>query len=206
MPEKRRVVIVGNGGMARALLDWFTFGKNVDVAGFLWEEGSELSGLPVFNSIDQIPAGTGLVLGMLNPVYRQHWVKQYGADRFASVLDGNVSATAKFGQGVVSVKDTCIMSEAKVGSFVHVHTYSIVGHDCQVGENTFVGPGVILGGRSIVGKCCRIFIGATIYPGVVIGDNVAVAAGSVVTKNIPSDVMVHGNPAKPVFQTFKGKY
>lgn len=33
-------------------------------------------------------------------------------------------------------------------------------------------------------------------PGVTIGDNVLVAAGSVVTKSIPSNVVVGGNPAK----------
>ena len=33
-------------------------------------------------------------------------------------------------------------------------------------------------------------------PGVTIGDNVLVAAGSVVTKSVPSNVVVGGNPAK----------
>lgn len=33
-------------------------------------------------------------------------------------------------------------------------------------------------------------------PGVTIGDNVLVAAGSVVTKSIPNNVVVGGNPAK----------
>ena len=33
-------------------------------------------------------------------------------------------------------------------------------------------------------------------PGVEIGDNVLVAAGSVVTKSIPNDVVVGGNPAR----------
>ena len=33
-------------------------------------------------------------------------------------------------------------------------------------------------------------------PGVEIGDNVLIAAGSVVTKSVPSDVVIGGNPAK----------
>jgi acetyltransferase-like isoleucine patch superfamily enzyme len=43
----------------------------------------------------------------------------------------------------------------------------------------------------------RCFIGAKslILPGVVIGDEVVVAAGSVVTRNIPSNSLVAGNPA-----------
>ena len=44
----------------------------------------------------------------------------------------------------------------------------------------------------------NVFIGvdSIIMPGVIIEDNVIVAAGSVVTKSIPSGVIVAGNPAK----------
>tara|TARA_B110000908_G_C10088699_1_gene372954 strand:+ start:201 stop:746 length:546 start_codon:yes stop_codon:yes gene_type:complete len=44
----------------------------------------------------------------------------------------------------------------------------------------------------------NVFIGvkSIIMPGVVIEDNVIIAAGSVVTKSVPSGVIVAGNPAK----------
>ncbi len=50
--------------------------------------------------------------------------------------------------------------------------------------------------KVIIGN--HVFIGfdVIILPGVVIEDNVIVAAGSVVTKSIPSGVIVGGNPAK----------
>ena len=38
--------------------------------------------------------------------------------------------------------------------------------------------------------------GAVICPGVILGDRVVVAAGAVVTKSFPSDVLIGGNPAK----------
>ena len=43
-----------------------------------------------------------------------------------------------------------------------------------------------------------VWIGArvTILPGVTIGNNVVVAAGAVVTKDVPDNVVVGGNPAK----------
>ena len=47
-----------------------------------------------------------------------------------------------------------------------------------------------------IGNNCFIGAKAIILPGVSIGDNVIVGAGSVVTKNIPSNVVVAGNPAK----------
>ena len=47
----------------------------------------------------------------------------------------------------------------------------------------------------VIGKDCWIGANATILPGVTIGDFSVVAAGSVVTKNVPSGTMVAGNPA-----------
>lgn len=44
----------------------------------------------------------------------------------------------------------------------------------------------------------NVWIGgsAVINPGVSIGDNVVIASGSVVTKDVPNNVVVGGNPAK----------
>ena len=46
-----------------------------------------------------------------------------------------------------------------------------------------------------IGKHCWIGANSTILPGVTIGDYCIVAAGSVVTKDVPSGVLVAGNPA-----------
>jgi acetyltransferase-like isoleucine patch superfamily enzyme len=47
-----------------------------------------------------------------------------------------------------------------------------------------------------IGSNCWIGANAVILPGVEIGDNVIIGAGSVVTKNIPSNCTVKGVPAK----------
>lgn len=47
-----------------------------------------------------------------------------------------------------------------------------------------------------IGDDCWIGGGAVICPGVTIGNRVVVAAGAVVTKDIPDDSLVGGNPAK----------
>lgn len=42
--------------------------------------------------------------------------------------------------------------------------------------------------------------GAIINPGVTVGDNVVIASGAVVTKDVPNNVVVGGNPAKVLKQ------
>ncbi|WP_258436943.1 sugar O-acetyltransferase [Helicobacter monodelphidis] len=56
---------------------------------------------------------------------------------------------------------------------------------------TFCKP-IVIGDRVWIG------IGATICPGVTIGENSIIAAGSVVTKDIPPNVIVGGNPARVI--------
>lgn len=47
-----------------------------------------------------------------------------------------------------------------------------------------------------IGKNCWIGAGVIIVPGITIGDNVVVGAGSIVTKDIPSNVVAVGNPCR----------
>ncbi len=53
-------------------------------------------------------------------------------------------------------------------------------------------------GKIVVGDYVYIGSNALIMPGVTIGNNVLVAAGSVVTKSVPSGMVVAGNPARIV--------
>ncbi len=83
-----------------------------------------------------------------------------------------------------------------------------------VGDNTMFGPNVVVAtaGHPLcpalridgyqynmpvhIGKNCWIGAGVVIVPGVTIGDNVVIGAGSVVTKDIPSNVLAFGNPCR----------
>ena len=49
-----------------------------------------------------------------------------------------------------------------------------------------------------IGEDCWIGMGVCILPGVTIGDRVIIGAGSIVTHDIPSDVIAVGNPCRPV--------
>jgi acetyltransferase-like isoleucine patch superfamily enzyme len=118
---------------------------------------------------------------------------------------------------VVIGENTRIGAKTRIGSFCDIGKSVLIGKDCNiqahvtisngcnVGNNVFIGPnstllndkfpdchhiapptikdGAIIGG------------GAVILPRIAVGKNSVVAAGSVVTKDVPSGVVVVGVPA-----------
>lgn len=56
-----------------------------------------------------------------------------------------------------------------------------------------------------IGNNCWIGGSVTILPGVTIGDNVTIGAGSVVVKDIPSNTLAAGNPAKVMKSVLSNK-
>lgn len=47
-----------------------------------------------------------------------------------------------------------------------------------------------------IGENCWLGAGVIVLPGITIGDRVVIGAGSVVTHDLPSDVVAYGNPCK----------
>ena len=60
-------------------------------------------------------------------------------------------------------------------------------------------------GKVKIGSNVYIGTNSLIMPGVTVGDNVLIAAGSVVTNSVPSNVVIGGNPAH-IICTFDDYY
>lgn len=58
---------------------------------------------------------------------------------------------------------------------------------------------------TIIGKECFIGANSTVLPGITIGNNSIVAAGSLVTKDVPDNCIVAGNPARIIKQNISTK-
>lgn len=86
---------------------------------------------------------------------------------------------------LISVGDHCQITSG-VRIFTHGGGNTV---RCQI-------PDFDVFGKVKIGNWCYIGNNSLIMPGVTIGDHVLVASGSVVTKSVPSGVVVAGNPAR----------
>lgn len=103
----------------------------------------------------------------------------------------------------------------KVGTNCQIQPGLVVDHsNCwliEIGNNVTIAPFVYLlahdastkrhlnctkVGRVVLQHNCFIGARAIIMPGITVGENAIVAAGSIVTKNVETNTVVGGNPAK----------
>ena len=107
-------------------------------------------------------------------------------------------------------------------SFSNFNLTILDGGGVEIGNSVFIGPNV--GIYTVnhqtdarrrekgyewalpvkIGNKVWIGGGVTILPGVTIGDNTVIAAGSVVTQDVPANVVAAGNPCKVIKEAEKG--
>jgi acetyltransferase-like isoleucine patch superfamily enzyme len=109
---------------------------------------------------------------------------------------------------------TAIEGDTKIGNYVGIHTQCHITKFCDIGDYTFIAP-LFVGandqamshmraahGQNLIGftteKHVRIAVGVTVLPGVRFGEGCIVAAGSVVTRDVPPYKVVMGVPARVV--------
>ena len=108
------------------------------------------------------------------------------------VLENNVeigpNSTVRRG----ALDSTIIKSHTKIGSLVNI------GHNSIIGKNCILTCNVITGGSSSIGDYSFVGVNSVIKNGVKIGSNTLIGMGSVVTKEIYSNIVAYGNPAKEI--------
>jgi acetyltransferase-like isoleucine patch superfamily enzyme len=103
-----------------------------------------------------------------------------------------------------------IENDVIVGDHVTVKCGVQLWDGLRVGNNVFIGPNVTFTNdpfpkskqrpaafaKTILEEGCSIGANATILPGISIGRNAMVGAGAVVTRSVPPNAIVRGNPAR----------
>lgn len=107
-----------------------------------------------------------------------------------------VAKNAEIGSGSQILINASVGAETRLEDACIINTSANVDHECVLEKGVHIAPRACLAGCVSVGEFTMIGTGAIVLPRVTIGANVIIGAGAVVTKDIPDNSIVVGNPAK----------
>jgi sugar O-acyltransferase (sialic acid O-acetyltransferase NeuD family) len=109
-----------------------------------------------------------------------------------------VSNHVEIGSGTLIVAGSVVNASASIGCGVILNTACSVDHDCIISDFVHISPGAHLAGNVSIGARSWIGIGVVVREGVHIGNDVVVAAGAVVLKDVEDGARVGGVPARRI--------
>jgi sugar O-acyltransferase (sialic acid O-acetyltransferase NeuD family) len=207
------MLIIGAKGFAKEVLETFNQQKktekiafyddvNEDIGDYLYNEFTILKNLEeVKKHFHEF--GTNFTIGVGIPSIRKQLYNKFL--KLGGKYSSTISPCAKVGSYDVLIGDgTNILSNAIISNSVIIgkgciiYYGVIITHDCKVGDFVELSPNATLLGKVEIGEFSQIGASTTILPSVKIGKNVIIGASSLVTRDIPDNVVAYGNPAKVV--------
>lgn len=191
-------LIIGCGGHATVLLDMLIEQK-INILGYvspLPATNQKLfSHLHWYKSDDDILLFDKLNIKLVNGIgslpgctLRADLYKKYKklGYSFATLVSksSSVSKLAILDEGVQVMRGAIIQAGTVIGYNTIVNTGSIIDHDCSIGSNNHIAPGVTLSGQVTSQVNVHIGTGASIIQSIKIGRNSIVGSGATITKNV----------------------
>ncbi|MEX0686762.1 MAG: acyltransferase [Balneolales bacterium] len=123
----------------------------------------------------------------------------------------HVQSGTKIGKGCVLGQNVHIANDVLMGNNVRIQNNVAVYTGCEIEDDVFLGPSCVLTNvtnprsqvnrkslyeKTLFRKGCSVGANATIVCGITLGRYSFIAAGSVVTKDVPDYALMMGNPAR----------
>lgn len=127
-------------------------------------------------------------------------------DNFQSGHNTLIREKTRIGDRTAIGTSTVIDGNTSIGNNVSLQSMVYIPTNTEIGDNVFVGPNAVLTNDRyppsgslrgpVIKAGAAIGANTTILPGVCIGEGAFVAAGSVVTRDVPGHMMAIGSPAR----------
>ena len=163
-------------------------------------EANFIKNIGQFIQEDEIRNYFNLVFGLAKPNGKKFLFETYNLDinKFINLIhkSAEISEYTSMGVGVRIEPNVSIAGKTQVGNFVNINRNVSIGHDCIIEDFVTINPSCCIPGQVHIKEGSEIGLGVNILNNVVIGKNTIVGAGSLVTKNLPNNVVAYGSPCK----------
>ena len=212
MVEKEKIVLIGDGGHARLVLDILDRIDLYKVVGVTTDKitfKDNFCGYPILGN-DNVLSGLiskGIrkaVLGLggfrdnklRRSVYKR--VKDIGFEIISVVHPSAViSKSVILGEANVIFPGVIINNDVCIGDNVILATGSTIDHETVIGDHVLVSAGVTVGACVKIAEGALLALGSKVTSGIKIGKDSLVAAGAVVVEDVEDGSRVFGVPARP---------
>lgn len=150
-------------------------------------------------------------IGIGKPILRKKMYNKF--TEIGGILTSTISKNSDIGscdvligEGANILNGVTISNSVTIGIAPLIYYYSIITHDCVIGDFVEISPRVTLLGRSKIGDYTQIGAGAIILPDIKVGTNVVIGAGCVVTKDVPDNSIIAGIPGKVIRKNSPNPY
>ncbi len=208
------LVVLGARNFAPEIADLVSDVGGYEITGFVENFdrercGGTIEGVPILWIDDAAElAGTHLAVCAFGSTQRRALVEtaEEMGFRFATIVhpSARVSTTSSVGDGSIISVGAIIASHVRIGRHVLVNRGAIIGHHTEIGDVASIMPGANIAGSCSIGAGAYVGIGAVILDHRVVGSGAVIGAGSVVTKDVPPNAQVVGNPARLVREGVDG--
>lgn len=205
------IIIFGSSGHAQVIATIIQRQKKYNILGFLDDFkpiGTRVLGYTVLGKIEDIVNFKCSICGGIIGI-GDNWARSEIFNKiinliphflFISAIDPSaiIASNVEIGIGTTIMPGVIVNNNSKIGNFCILNTKASLDHDGILEDFSSLAPGVTTGGGVKIGYCTAICLGANIIHGITIGSQSIVGSGALVVKNVHSNSVSYGIPAKHI--------
>ncbi len=199
--------MIGGGGHAKVVLSTLLRLNNWNIVGYIDKKKRDINSVEYLGDDDKLKDLINTVkcavigIGQIkdhNLRYKLYvQIKELGFYLpYIIAKSATIMSNISIGEGSYIGERAYIGPDVKIGKMCIINTGSIVEHGSEVGAFVHVSLNSSLGGNVRLGSETFVGMGSNILNDVTVGENVIVAAGAVVRKNIENNSLIYGNPGR----------
>ena len=96
----------------------------------------------------------------------------------------------KIGDNCFILENQTIQPTVKIGNNVMIWSGNHLGHGCEIKDHAYLSSHICISGHTIIGEKCFIGVNSTFKDFITVGDDVFIAMGASIAKDVPSGSVV----------------